>query len=603
MDRERTPAAHAARHGRRHTPLPSILRPLAALALIGALAAGCDEGSPTDGDDDGTTDAAPDVAITSPADGATFIEGDEVSLEGAATDVEDGELTGSALVWSSDRDGTLGTGASLGTTLTVGQHAIMLKATDSGGNADSASLTLTVVENQAPSVTIDAPADGSSHVEGDTLVFEGSASDPEDGTLPDSVLSWSSSVDGALGSGPTVTTAELSQGGHVIRLTVTDRHGEESADSIGITVEAPASEPLVWAATTAGGVHSCGVTTDGQAYCWGYATRGTLGDGQTDSTTAPVRVSGDLEWSTLTAGLMHTCGLTASGQAYCWGSGSSGQGGNGSTSDQAEPVQVAGAHTWADLDAGANHTCGVTADSVGYCWGSDIYHELGDSTHSFEQTEPVRIGGDHTWAMVSAGGGFSCGVAGDGTGYCWGTGNSGRLGYGGYDDQPEPVQVAGNHAWRAIHAGAVSTCGITTDGEAYCWGQGSQGAMGNGSTSGEWPEPVLVSGGHAWTDLYVGGIPNIDGNMAGHVCGIVESGEAYCWGDGDDGETGSGFHDLSTPTAVTGGSSWIDIAAGNAHSCGVTADNVAMCWGRNSVGQVGDGTNTDRSEPTGVVDP
>jgi alpha-tubulin suppressor-like RCC1 family protein len=39
----------------------------------------------------------------------------------------------------------------------------------------------------------------------------------------------------------------------------------------------------------------------------------------------PVAVAGGLTFATLTAGGEHTCGLTSGGAAYCWGNNFSGQ--------------------------------------------------------------------------------------------------------------------------------------------------------------------------------------------------------------------------------------------------------------------------------------
>ncbi|MDX1746051.1 MAG: sialidase family protein, partial [Halobacteriales archaeon] len=54
--------------------------------------------------------------------------------------------------------------------------------------------------NQSPAVSITAPADGSTFDLGASVSFTGTASDTEDGDLS-SGLSWSSSIDGAIGSG------------------------------------------------------------------------------------------------------------------------------------------------------------------------------------------------------------------------------------------------------------------------------------------------------------------------------------------------------------------------------------------------------------------
>ncbi|HEX6134053.1 MAG TPA: Ig-like domain-containing protein, partial [Longimicrobiales bacterium] len=70
----------------------------------------------------------------------------------------------------------------------------------------------------------------------------------------------------------------------------------------------------------AGGEHTCGLTTQGEAYCWGANWGGLLGSDARGSTT-PVRVSGDLRFVSLTVGSYHSCGVVADGTAYCWGGG------------------------------------------------------------------------------------------------------------------------------------------------------------------------------------------------------------------------------------------------------------------------------------------
>ena len=79
--------------------------------------------------------------------------------------------------------------------------------------------------------------------------------------------------------------------------------------------------------------HGCGVTAAGAAYCWGSNSNGQIGDnGSTSKRTTPALVSGGLTWKSLSAGGAHTCGLTTTGAAYCWGSNSDGQLGNSNPS-------------------------------------------------------------------------------------------------------------------------------------------------------------------------------------------------------------------------------------------------------------------------------
>ena len=75
----------------------------------------------SDGVNTGQADAGPFVVagkeptalINSPADGAIYAPGQTVMLVGDGFDLEDGSLPDGRLVWSSDRDGVLGTGRTL----------------------------------------------------------------------------------------------------------------------------------------------------------------------------------------------------------------------------------------------------------------------------------------------------------------------------------------------------------------------------------------------------------------------------------------------------------------------------------------------------------
>ncbi|MDX1595934.1 MAG: S8 family serine peptidase, partial [Nitrosopumilaceae archaeon] len=154
----------------------------------------------------------PVVSISSPTDGSSYGIGDSILFEGSATDTEDGDLT-SNLSWTSNIDGAIGTGGSFSATLSDGSHTITASVTDSDGNSSSDSVSITVVNNP-PSVSITSPSDGTSFDSGASVLFEGSATDTEDGDLT-SNLSWTSNIDGVIGSGGSFS-ATLSDGSHTI---------------------------------------------------------------------------------------------------------------------------------------------------------------------------------------------------------------------------------------------------------------------------------------------------------------------------------------------------------------------------------------------------
>ncbi len=91
---------------------------------------------------------APRVAILAPTGTKPIVGAQAAVLRGAARDVEDGRLADSALRWSSDLNGNLGTGGTVileGTVLVPGTHVLTLTATDSDALTGTATVPLIVV--------------------------------------------------------------------------------------------------------------------------------------------------------------------------------------------------------------------------------------------------------------------------------------------------------------------------------------------------------------------------------------------------------------------------------------------------------------------------
>jgi len=89
--------------------------------------------------------------------------------------------------------------------------------------------------DQPPELTIVSPAAGSVHNEGDAVVFQASALDAEDGDLSNAV-SWTSSLDGALGVGAQLSIDTLTVGHHVITASVSDAGGQSVARTVEIDI-------------------------------------------------------------------------------------------------------------------------------------------------------------------------------------------------------------------------------------------------------------------------------------------------------------------------------------------------------------------------------
>jgi alpha-tubulin suppressor-like RCC1 family protein len=368
-----------------------------------------------------------------------------------------------------------------------------------------------------------------------------------------------------------------------------DPRSVREAESLAIT----STTVLAFSQVSAGDRHTCGVATNGQAYCWGNNNSGGLGDGTTFERLTPVPVAGGLRFRQVSAGTDNTCGVTVDFLAYCWGSGDSGALGNGATNDRLTPFAVAGGLQFRLVETNLIHTCGVSyPDNQAYCWGLNDKGQLGDGTR-LNRFTPVPVFGSLRFRQVSTGFHHTCGVSTVGQAFCWGWNRYGQLGYGQEVVlRQKPVLVPGGHQFLQLDAGQQHTCGVTTGRQAYCWGNGRSGQNGNGTKLLDFV-PTPVSGGFSFDRVTAG---------AYHTCGETTLNRAYCWGRNEFGELGDGTRaERLRPVAVVGGLFFSQLSAGSFHTCGRTPGAVAYCWGMG--GQLGDGSTTSRRRPTPVAGP
>lgn len=92
-----------------------------------------------------------------------------------------------------------------------------------------------------PRASILGPDSGSSFSASEVVVFKGLAMDLEDMKIPGDDLTWTSSLDGALGSGHTIGGQNLASGLHTVTLTVKDSDGMTDSDQILLYVTDGAS--------------------------------------------------------------------------------------------------------------------------------------------------------------------------------------------------------------------------------------------------------------------------------------------------------------------------------------------------------------------------
>ncbi len=111
--------------------------------------------------------------------------------------------------------------------------------------------------------------------------------------------------------------------------------------------------------------------------------------------------SAALSFLQVSTGLFHTCGVTSDHRAFCWGQNHAGQLGDGTTHNDSTPVAVAGGLHFLQVSAGVSHSCGVTTDNRAYCWGQNNFGKLGNGTLT-SSLRPVAVAGGFRFRLVSA---------------------------------------------------------------------------------------------------------------------------------------------------------------------------------------------------------
>lgn len=356
--------------------------------------------------------------------------------------------------------------------------------------------------------------------------------------------------------------------------------------------------------------HTCALLNTREVRCWGSNDLGQLGLGHTDNIgdneapNGPVVALG-AEALQLTAGRKHTCALLSGGDVRCWGDASLGQLGYGNTNtigddetpDSQPPVSLGGAVSF--LDASGEHTCALLNNGDVRCWGFSFRGVLGyGDNESIGNDEvpssvlPVNVGGGVI--LLAAGATHNCALFLNGDVRCWGFGATGALGYGNTDDlgdnetpasQP-PLSLGG--AAITIAAGGHN-CAILETQTMRCWGLNDFGQLGLGNTDtlGDDEIPTAVADitfPVAPTQLAVG---------LGHTCASF-FGELQCWGKGEQGQLGYGntnnLGDDETIAALPAlelRTGVLQVTAGAEHTCALFEGGEVRCWGRNDLGQLG----------------
>ncbi|MGR9117121.1 MAG: leucine-rich repeat domain-containing protein, partial [Gammaproteobacteria bacterium] len=173
----------------------------------------------------------PELSLLNPQNGLTFNAGTAVLLRGEAIDSEEGNIS-PLIQWTSSIDGALGTGGDIQSLLSVGQHTITARITDSAGATIEKTALISV--NALPELLLQAPVSGTVFQQGDAVTLIANATDAEDGDLSVQIV-WTSDLDGPLGNGAQIIS-NLSVGTHLISASVTDSAGTSVTQSVTVLI-------------------------------------------------------------------------------------------------------------------------------------------------------------------------------------------------------------------------------------------------------------------------------------------------------------------------------------------------------------------------------
>ena len=264
----------------------------------------------------------------------------------------------------------------------------------------------------------------------------------------------------------------------------------------------------------------------------------------------------------LASGNRHSCAITDDGQALCWGTGGDGQLGNSQNNNQGTPVYVVDGNSSTtpiegivQISGGYEYTCALNIQGKVFCWGSKANGRLGDGVTNFAgyRDYPVAVKTDITSdpsgdlsniVQIASWGGHTCALSSDGEVFCWGKGIDGQLGNDTDSSQNLPVKVVAETGSTdpltgiiQIANGGKHTCALNLDGEVSCWGSGLYGQRGDNGTHLPIAYPVKVIIDSVGTPL-----SNIAQVVAGssYTCALNDDSNVFCWGYGAGGRLGHG---------------------------------------------------------------
>jgi len=319
----------------------------------------------------------------------------------------------------------------------------------------------------------------------------------------------------------------------------------------------------------AGGMHTVCLTSKGQVYTFGCNDEGALGRDTSEEGSefdaGMVELPGKV--ALVSAGDSHTAALLEDGRVFIWGTfrDSHGTMGLNSGGSQKFPVSILEGIPMKRIASGADHFVCLSVEGHVYTCGCAEQGQLGRVAEVFSNRggrkgknyllipQMVALGKgkkkliiDDVWA-----GSYCTFIRAQETGYIhvFGLNNYNQLGLASQDARFQPEVSVGfkGRRWQSISCGQHHTVALDDDGQVYSLGRKEYGRLGMGADATDLSVPTLIP---TLNSLKLGKFVEVACGEAVSLA-VSESGLAYSWGMGTNGQLGNGGEDdLLEPTVI-----------------------------------------------------
>jgi alpha-tubulin suppressor-like RCC1 family protein len=325
-------------------------------------------------------------------------------------------------------------------------------------------------------------------------------------------------------------------------------HGDKEPKFVPTVV--PELENMHFISVACGWAHNFLLTDDHHLYSWGKAEYAIGHPGRRDKTIffpTLCEMTEGMELTQVVTGRQHTLALNKRGDIFAWGKSEMGQLGQGNTDPSLFPVRITSLRDKGivQIASGLDHCVALSSDHRVWTWGFAAEGQLGHGqTEDIHQPKELESMRGAKIKQIACGTDCTALVSGAGELFTFGNSEMGQLGHGQKGIVFEPLIVPMEDPVVSVACGGAHMLAITRNGQVWSWGWGEEGRLGLGDTT-TYTQPTLVE-------------PLADKKIISVSCGgghsvAISEDNVYTWGFGAQGRLGHGDeNNLFLPKAIEG---------------------------------------------------